>query len=331
MGDLRLRDALEGEGRRVTLEPGAAERMFERRVRRDRRRRAGAAGVGLALVGVVVAVLLTALPGRDGEREIVTGPSAVAGVYVTRLPADDPEVERLGLAGRYELRLRADGSLAILSPPDVDLPGPPIAFTVTGRRFTTDLLVGLGCDAPGTYRWALAGGDLTFSPVDDPCAVRSTVLATRAWTDTEAEPDADALQGEWRATFTCEQMVATVEAAGVARRGEAFWRRANADALGSPDEQDPCAGSPAELTYTLRFASDRLQIFDRGPAEGFDGKYELDGDVLTIRDPRTRNIDGGYRLNVEIGSDSLTFRLLGRGASDPWFLATWQVAPFVAI
>ena len=114
-------------------------------------------------------------------------------------------------------------------------------------------------------------------------------------------------------------------------RDEASWGRANADALGSPDPEDPCAGSPLIQTYTLRFAGDRLQIFDRGPDEGFDGRYVLEDDILTIRDPRTRNIDGAYRLSVEIGEDSLTFRLLDEGASDPWFLATWQVAPFEAI
>jgi hypothetical protein len=57
----------------------------------------------------------------------------------------------------------------------------------------------------------------------------------------------------------------------------------------------------------------------------------LDGDVLTIRDPRTRNIAGGYRLRVAIGDGTLTFTLLDRGATDPWFVSTWQVAPFERI
>jgi hypothetical protein len=35
-------------------------------------------------------------------------------------------------------------------------------------------------------------------------------------------------------------------------------------------------------------------IFDGRP-EGFDGRYELDGDVLTIRDPRRANINGEYQ------------------------------------
>ncbi|HEU4356755.1 MAG TPA: hypothetical protein VFT27_14295 [Actinomycetota bacterium] len=331
MTETRLRDALEREGRRVSLAPGAAERMFERRDRRDRRSRIAAIVESAALVVGVLAIVLATLPGRDHERQVVMGPAAVAGTYGTRLLDQDPDVARLALAGRYELRLSSDGSLIMLSPPDVDMPGPPIAFTVTGARFTTDLLVGQGCDAPGTYRWSRDAGSLTLTPLDEPCEVRSTILATQPWLETSPPVSTDALQGQWRATFTCDEMVATVETAPVSRHDEAIWRRANAEAFGSPDPEDPCAGSPPEPTYTLRFAGDRLQIFDNGPAEGFDGHYRLDGDILTIRDPRSRNINGAYRLQVRVGEGTLTFTLIERGATDPWFLSTWQVAPFESI
>jgi hypothetical protein len=69
-------------------------------------------------------------------------------------------------------------------------------------------------------------------------------------------------------------------------------------------------------------------IFDGRP-EGFDGRYELDGDVLTIRDPRRANINGEYQVRVEFGANTLTFELLGDGAADPFFTATWETAPFV--
>lgn len=331
MTETRLRDALQGESRRASLAPGAAERMFDRRDRRDRRRRVAAVVESLALVVGVLALVLTTLPGDGRDRQDVMGPSAVAGRYMTRLSDLDTDVARLELAGRYELHLSSDGSLTVLSPPDVDMPGPPIGFTVTGSRLTTDLLLGQGCEAPGTYRWSRDGETLTLEPIEEPCELRSVILGTRAWVETTPLPSADALQGEWRATFTCDEMAATVEAAQVTRHDEAFWRRANAEALGSPDPDDPCAGSPPLRMYTLRFSGDRLQIFDQGPSEGFDGRYKLDGDILTIRDPRSRNIKGAYRLVVEIGEKELTFQLVGRGATDPWFLSTWQVAPFVTI
>jgi hypothetical protein len=286
--------------------------------------------VGLGLAAAVVAAVVVALPQRERPADVL-GPDAVAGRYVTRLPARAPDVERLGLAGRYELRLGADGALTLVGPFDVGMPGPPISFGVEGRTFTTDLLVGQGCDSPGTYRWSLEDGLLRFTPVDDRCDVRSTVLATRPWSAVAAAAPGDALQGEWTAAYPCKDMVAAVVRAPVSPHDEAFWRHANAERYGSPRADDPCAGSAPEITHTLRFAGDRLQIFDDGPAEGFDGRYRLDGDVLTIRDRRTRNIDGGYRLRVDIGGDSLSFTLLDRGASDPWFVSTWQVAPFVRV
>jgi hypothetical protein len=79
MTDLRLRDELERESHRISLHPGAAERMFERRDRRDRRRRTATAVVGLALAAGVVALVLTSLPGRNGDRDVVSGRSAIPG------------------------------------------------------------------------------------------------------------------------------------------------------------------------------------------------------------------------------------------------------------
>ena len=328
MTDLRLRDDLELEGRRVSLAPGAAERMFQRRDRRDRRRRTGTVVVGLVLIAGVIAVVRAALPSGESPERIVSGPEAVAGTYVVRLPERDPDVARLGLAGVYQLRLGADGTLGIVGPRENDLPGGSIGFSVRGHELVTDLLVDQGCDAAATYEWSRSGGTLRLDPLDDTCELRSVLLGTRPWTSRDT-PAADAVQGDWTATFSCEQMVATVERAPVSAQDEAFWRRANAEGLGSPDPEDPCAASPPPFSQTLRFTGDRLLIYDGRGAEGFDGRYDLSDNVLTIRDPRTRNIEGSYRLAVEIRAESLTFQLLGRGATDPWFLATWEPAPFL--
>jgi hypothetical protein len=34
-------------------------------------------------------------------------------------------------------------------------------------------------------------------------------------------------------------------------------------------------------------------------------------------------------VRVEIGTDALTFELLGQAAGDAFFTATWETAPFV--
>jgi hypothetical protein len=50
---------------------------------------------------------------------------------------------------------------------------------------------------------------------------------------------------------------------------------------------------------------------------------------MTIRDAGTDNINGSYELKFRLDKDRLSFRLLGRGATDPFFVATWESGPFV--
>jgi hypothetical protein len=328
MTDVRLRDRLEGESHRVSLAPGASDRMFERRAHRERRRRVGAAVVGLVLVAGVTAVAVTTLSSRDRGRNVVTDASDVAGTYRTRLPSHDPDVARFGADGFFDLTLSANGDLALNGPWDFGLPGPPTTFSIRGDELTTDLLVGFGCDADGTYRWSLADGALTLTPLDDACQVRSVLLGTRPWGAFDPGQPVDALQGDWTATFTCDEMVAAVDRAPISAGDEKAWLRREGE-IASDDPSAPCAGSPAPIEFTLRFTGDRLLIFGADRNEGFDGRYALDGDVLTIRDPRTRNIAGAYRLRVTFGADALTFTLLGDAASDAFFTATWEAAPFV--
>jgi hypothetical protein len=328
MPELGLRDQLEHESHRVSLAPGAADRMFGRRARRERRRRAATAVVGLALAAGVVALLVTALPVRERKREVITDVNAVAGTYETRLPSRDQDVARLDVGGFFHLTLTADGDLELNGPWDVNLPGPPTTFSVDGDELTTDLLVGFGCETDGTYRWGLDDGELSLTPLGETCELRGVLLGTRPWTAFDPGPPLDALQGDWTATYTCEEMVASVDRSEAPADDVAVFLEANAELLGSPEPDDPCAGSPPMLSSTFRFTDDRLLIFDGRP-EGFDGRYELEGDVLTIRDPRVGNINGDYQVRVEIGADTLTFELLGDGATDAFFTATWETAPFV--
>jgi hypothetical protein len=328
MSDVRLRDQLERESHRVSLHDGAVDRMFERRARRERRRRAGTAVVGLALAAAVVALVVTSLPGSDRERKLITDASAVAGTYETRLPSRDPDVARLNVGGFFDLTLTGNGSLELNGPWDVDLPGPPTTFSIEGDELTTDLLVGFGCQTEGTYRWSLEEGQLTLTALADTCELRAVLLGTRSWTAVDPGPPPDALQGDWTAAYTCEEMMAAVERSEASEANIAGFFAANAELLGSSDPDDPCAGSPPPLSNTFRFTGDRLLIFDGRP-EGFDGRYELDGDVLTVRDPRTGNIQGEYQVRVTFGDDVLRFELLGGAAADPFFTGAWETAPFV--
>jgi hypothetical protein len=50
---------------------------------------------------------------------------------------------------------------------------------------------------------------------------------------------------------------------------------------------------------------------------------------MMIRDAGMGNINGTYRLRFRRDGDRVSFRLLGRGATDPFFVATWESAPMV--
>jgi hypothetical protein len=41
------------------------------------------------------------------------------------------------------------------------------------------------------------------------------------------------------------------------------------------------------------------------------------------------NINGSYELRVRLSEGRVSFQLLGRGATDPFFVATWESAPFL--
>jgi hypothetical protein len=323
-----LREPLEREGTRISLPAGAAGRMYARRDRRVRRGRVVTVGVGLALLLAVVWIVVLAIPHARPGKHPVPDTSTVVGTYRTRLFDRDPSVARFDLAGTYEMRLRADGSLTMVAPFTVDIPDTAASFSITGHQLRTNLLVGTRCRADGTYRWSLSAGALTLVVSDDACARRVAMLATtpwRAFTSTAADP----LEGEWTSSFSCSAMVATVRAADASAHDERFWLRVTASETGSADPSHPCAGSPGRYAFTFRFTQGRLQIFDRTGAEGFDGVYRIERNVVIVRDPRTRNIDGAYRFRFDAENGRLSFRPLGRAAADPFYLAVWATAPFI--
>jgi hypothetical protein len=80
----------------------------------------------------------------------------------------------------------------------------------------------------------------------------------------------------------------------------------------------------------FRFADGRLQIFDPPDLqEGFDGRYVIRRDTIIISDGSDRNIDGYYRVAFRIDGDRVSFELLGRAATDAFFVGAWEAAPFV--
>jgi hypothetical protein len=331
-----LRSLLEHEGERVALPPDASDRMFERGRRRERNRRVRALAVGAVLFLAILVIVRLSLPNghppEPAKPRPITAPT-IAGTYTVRLRASDAQVDRLGLEGSYSMQLEPNGSLLVIGPHKVDFPWDPATFEVSRGVLTTDAFVGTsdpgpdqGCSARATYRVERETGSLTFTPVEEPCTFRATILATVPWSALSNRPSGR-FQGHWTTSFSCERMVRTVQRALIAPRDEALWLRHNGE-LG-PDPNDPCSGAPDPITFTLRFDRGRLLIYGPDGAMGFDGGYEVHRDIMTIRDTGVDNIDGSYELRFRLSEDRASFQLLGRGATDPWFVATWQSEPFV--
>ena len=181
-----LRERLEAESERVTLAPGAADRMFERGRRRERSRRVGALAIGAVLFVVVLAIVRASLPGGDREPQPATptptAPGDVAGAYSVLLPAGDPDVAALGMNGTYTMRLDADGAMELSGPRRFDLPGSPITFDVERGRLTTDAFVGRDATRRACTGSPSMRGALTFAPDRRP--VRDALdLARHRWVE----------------------------------------------------------------------------------------------------------------------------------------------------
>lgn len=199
----RIRDELRQAAERI--EPNVERNLgvVETRSRRGRGSPVSLLLAAAIVLAVAVTIRLNGAPGpigaSAGPSEPSPSPSAIAsrtpasypeiaGTYVVTLDASVATVARDGLAGEWTLRLQPDG-VALLSAPAGFQPGAGsltgITFSLSGDRFRTDLFYNDFCSSIGTYAWSHAQGPLTFTPVDETCAVRRTLLSAMPW---EAAP-----------------------------------------------------------------------------------------------------------------------------------------------
>jgi hypothetical protein len=188
--DRRLREGIH----RLTAEfEPDVDRNLRQSYRRARRaialRRTGAA---IAVVAALVVGFL-AVPGaidslRDAQRQRpatspIPSPRVIAGIYETVIPNDLPGVRKNGLAGIWTIGLGTDGIMTVSAPASFDGVLSGILYRVEGDRFRTNLFVQDVCSgAPVVYLWAEDGGELSFTPVNDPCEGRVALLASAPWT-----------------------------------------------------------------------------------------------------------------------------------------------------
>jgi hypothetical protein len=189
-----VRRALERESQRFELEPGALERLFDRRRRKQRNQRIGTAAVALVIATVGVGLAALGLRGLRTDTQPAalptTGPGRelyveIAGVYTLTLSNQDLRVQEHGLAGRYTMRLLPDGVMLLSVPESFGGEGPTpsgISFRLSGNQFATNAFVNFTC--PGTigiYRWQIEGNRLIFSPLLEDCEIRRILFSSQPW------------------------------------------------------------------------------------------------------------------------------------------------------
>ena len=189
-----VRRALERAGEHFELAPGGLDRLLDRRGRRQRNRRIGAAVVALVIATAGIGGMVMAIRGLGDQTRPATTPSIgpapqhylqIAGTYTLTLSKDDPRVQELGLAGRYTMRLLPDGVMFLSVPGGFGGEGPSpsgISFRLSGNQFTTNAFVNFTCPGSvGVYRWELDGDRLTFAPLEEQCEVREVLFSSEPW------------------------------------------------------------------------------------------------------------------------------------------------------
>jgi hypothetical protein len=189
-----VRRVLEREGQRFELEPGALERLFDRRRRKQRNQRIGTAAVALVIAAAGIGLVALGLRGLGTDTRPAAPPTSgpgrelyeeIAGTYVVTLSNEDARVQEHGLAGRYTMRLLPDGVMLLSVPAGFGGEGPSpsgISFRLSGNQFTTNAFVNFTCPGSvGAYRWQLEGSRLIFTPLQEDCEIRRILFSSQPW------------------------------------------------------------------------------------------------------------------------------------------------------
>ena len=109
--------------------------------------------------------------------------SPIAGSYSVTIADTHGVIRREGMAGPWTLRLEADGTVLLSSPPSFKASITGIVFDLAGDQFRTNAFVTDVCsnDGPGIYRWQRSGQSLTFTAIADTCDARVALFTTKPW------------------------------------------------------------------------------------------------------------------------------------------------------
>jgi len=147
---------------------------------------------------------------------------------------------------------------------------------------------------------------------------------------TEPTDQVDAIEGEWRADFTCKDSLRAIES-----RLSPKQIREQVGRLGSfiegggwgaePTGDDPCHAATQTVAALVRFADGNLALFDVDTGEGVQATYELvDDHTIVVNDTSGNLCPCPGTWGFEIVGDEVTFHV----EPDIFIIATWEAAPF---
>jgi hypothetical protein len=148
-------------------------------------------------------------------------------------------------------------------------------------------------------------------------------------TASTAAAAADPLTGEWRQQYTCADVVRTLQKAGFAEVLPKLL--VDSQLAANPSSAHLCSEreAKAKVERIARFQDGHVLFFDPPNQElGLDATYNMVDDHTFSANDAGQNIDGTYTFRWHIQGDRLTFKLVGRAARDPYFVAAWEAAPF---
>jgi hypothetical protein len=187
--DQRLRNGMHSSASAISPDYPTALR----RVRGKARRRSRLAVAG-RLVAVAAAIVVIGIGGVVVQRldlaDDGVGPATepvVTGTYVVDVP-DSAEAREANLVGRWEVTLRADGTVRLTPPSTAFEEARDGLYRVDGDLLNSNLFLDVpGCQVSetqvGIYRWTRIRDELTFTEVDDGCAARRE-LFSHPWKET---------------------------------------------------------------------------------------------------------------------------------------------------
>lgn len=153
---------------------------------------------------------------------------------------------------------------------------------------------------------------------------------TPATTTSRPAGEADPLEGEWRAEFTCQEAVRAIERRLSTKQVQPVtnWKSVLEAWGAEPTKDDRCHGATGTVALLARFAGGNLALLNAETGDAAQARYELVGANAISVDESEGALCGPCptRWKYEITGDKVRFHL--RPHADAAVYGVWEAAPF---